>query len=108
MLETEQFSYKIQKYERLAAVDGLRVSILTLGAGEEVPWHSHSHIDDDFFCMEGPMQVETRQPGGAKILQLGETFKVPASQPHRVSGLNGRACRFLIVQGTGNYDFVVE
>ena len=105
---TEQLSYKIEKYERLATVDGLRVSILTLAAGEEVPWHRHSHIDDDFFCMEGPMQVETRTPGGTKILNLGGTFKVSAGQPHRVSGLNGGACRFLIVQGIGNYDFVLE
>ena len=105
---TEQLSYKIEKYERLATVDGLRVSILTLATGEEVPWHRHSQIDDNFFCMEGPMQVEIRSPGSTKILELGETFKVPAGQPHRVSGLNGRACRFMIVQGIGNYDFVTE
>ena len=98
---TEELSYKIKKRERLAAVDGLRVSILTLAEREEVPWHSHTKIDDDFFCMEGPMQVETRQPDG-------ETFKVPAGRPHRVSGLNGCPCRFMIMQGVGKYDFVPE
>lgn len=108
MPETEELSYKIKKRERLATVDGLRVSILTLAEGEEVPWHSHTKIDDDFFCMEGPMQVETRQPDGMQILQLGETFKVPAGRPHRVSGLNGCPCRFMIMQGVGKYDFVPE
>ena len=107
MLETDQLSYKIKKYEQLAAVDGLRVSILTLAAGEEVPWHRHSHIDDDFFCMEGPMQVETRAPRDTTILHLGETLKVSAGEPHRVSGLDGGACRFLLVQGIGSYDFIL-
>ena len=100
--------YKIKRRERLATAEGLRVSILTLAAGEEVPWHSHSIIDDDFFCMDGPMQVETRRPEGLQILQPGETFKVPLGQPHRVSGRAGGPCRFMIVQGVGRYDFVPE
>ena len=37
MLETEELSYKIEKYERVAEVEGLRVSILTLAAGVKVP-----------------------------------------------------------------------
>jgi hypothetical protein len=28
--------------------------------------------------------------------------------PHYVSGKNGGACRFLIVQGVGKYDFVPQ
>ena len=78
---TEQLSYKIEKYERLATVDGLRVSILTLAEGEEVPWHSHTKIDDDFFCMEGPMQVETRRPDGTQILQPVTISRI-LEQPH--------------------------
>ena len=108
MPETEKLSYEIKKCERLAAVDGLRGSILTLAEGGEVPWHSHTKIDDDFFCMEGPMQVETRRPDGTQILQPGKIFKVPAGRPHRVSGLNGGPCRFMIMQGVGKYDFVPE
>jgi quercetin dioxygenase-like cupin family protein len=108
MPEGDKLSYKIKKRERQAAVEGLRVSILTLAAGEEVPWHSHSIIDDDFFCMDGPMQVETRRPDGVQILQPGQTFKVPVGQPHRVTGQNGGPCRFMIMQGVGKYDFVPE
>ena len=108
MSEDDKPSYRIKKRERLAEAEGLRVSILTLAAGEEVPWHSHSIIDDDFFCMEGPMVVQTRRPDGARVLRPGETFKVPVGQPHRVSGQDGGPCRFMIMQGVGKYDFVPE
>ena len=54
------------------------------------------------------MKIETRQPEGTRILQPGETFKVAAGQPHRVSGLNNGGCKFMIMQGVGKYDFVPE
>ena len=108
MPETEELGYKIKKHQRLAVVDNLRVSILTLAERDEVPWHYHTHIDDEFFCMEGPMQIETRQPESTQILHPGKTFKVPAGRPHRVSGLNNGGCQFLIIQGVGKYDFVPE
>ena len=108
MPDTDELGYKIKKHQRVAVVDDLRVSILTLAEGEEVPWHRHTHIYDDFFCMAGPMQIETRQPKGTQILQPGETFKVPAGRPHRGSSLNNGGCQFLIIQGVGKYDFVPE
>ncbi|MDP6343178.1 MAG: cupin domain-containing protein [Alphaproteobacteria bacterium] len=100
--------YTIQRRERIAEAEGLRVSILTLAAGQEVPWHHHSEIDDDFFCMDGPMLVQTRQPDAAHELAPGQTLKVPAGQPHRVTGKDDGPCRFLIVQGIGVYDYVAE
>ena len=106
MLGTEELSYKIKKYERLAEVADLRVSILTLAAGVEVPWHRHSHVKDQFVCLEGPMQVDTRLPDEIKILEPGNTFEVPAGRPHRVTGVDDGPCRFLIIQGVGNYDFI--
>ena len=88
-------------------VKELRASILTVGPGQCVPWHHHSEVTDTVFCIEGPMQVETRRPDVTQILQPGKTFKVPAGRPHRVSGLNGGPCRFMIMQGVGKYDFDV-
>jgi len=106
MLETEELSYKIKKYERVAEVEGLRVSILTLAAGNKVPWHRHTYIEDQFVCMEGPMQVDARQPDEAIILKNGDTLKIAAGRPHSVMGFNGGPCRFMIIQGVGKYDFV--
>ena len=37
MPETDELGYKIKKHQRLAVVDDLRVSILTLAKADEVP-----------------------------------------------------------------------
>lgn len=98
-------SYPIERREEIAAVPGLRMQVLTFAAGQEVPWHWHSEVTDTFFCMDGPMVVETRAPASTTVLQPGEMHQVPARQAHRVSGLDGRAFRFAILQGIGSYDF---
>jgi len=108
MTEPKDLPYTIQRRQEVARAEGLRVQILTLGLGEEIPWHSHSIIDDDFFCMDGPMVVETRKPDGAERLVPGQTFKVPVGRPHRVTGEGGGPCRFLLVQGVGAHDWVPE
>ena len=54
--------YEIAGSEVVAEGDDMRVSVLTLAAGQEVPWHYHSEITDSFACLEGPMVVETRAP----------------------------------------------
>ena len=108
MLRTEYLPYKIERYERIAETAGPRASILTLASGDEVPWHKHNHVNDQFFCMDGAMCIETRMPASATTLEKGDTLKIPSGQPHRVMGLKGEACRFLIIQGDGEYDFVPE
>ena len=96
----------IDGQETLAETPDLRVRMLTLGAGQCVPWHTHSTITDTFFCMLGPMQVETRDPGAVRRLEPGQTFAVLPGVPHRVSGVDGGPCKFMIVQGVGTYDSV--
>ena len=108
MTEPKDLPYTIQGRKLIARTHGLKIQILTLAAGEEVPWHSHTIIDDDFFCMEGPLVVETRRPVSIQQLMPGEIFKVPSGQPHRVGGAIGRGCRFLLVQGVGEHDWVPE
>lgn len=104
--------YEIERRELVAEAAGLRVQILTLVAGQCVPWHLHSAIADTFVCLDGPMAVLTRElvgePGGETVLRPGETCAVAARVPHYVSGTNGGPCRFLIVQGVGKYDFVPQ
>ena len=99
-------SYEIAGSEIVAEGADLRVSVLTLAAGQCVPWHYHSDITDSFVCLEGPMVVETRAPRHAYRLAAGERCAVPPKTAHRVSGEGGGPCKFLIVQGVGVYDFV--
>jgi len=93
--------------ETVAETPQLRMVILTLADGQEVPWHFHSDVTDTFFCMQGPMVIQTRQ--GQLELEAGEMATVPARRAHRVSGKDGGPCKFALLQGVGTYDFnVVE
>jgi quercetin dioxygenase-like cupin family protein len=96
---------EIEKFEVLAETPELRMVLLTLAEGQEVPWHMHSKVTDTFFCVEGPMVVETRRPTEQHDLVAGGMCTVPAGRPHRVSGEGGGRCKFGVLQGVGAYDF---
>jgi quercetin dioxygenase-like cupin family protein len=96
---------EIEKFEVLAETPELRMVLLTLAEGQEVPWHMHSAVTDTFFCVEGPMVVETRDPMEQYGLVAGGMCTVPAGRPHRVSGQGGGRCKFGVLQGVGAYDF---
>jgi quercetin dioxygenase-like cupin family protein len=98
-------AYPLENREVVMEGKDMRASILTLAPGQCVPWHYHSEVTDVFFCLEGPMVVETRAPRAERVLQVGESLAVPPRTAHRVQGLNGGRCRFLILQGVGDYDF---
>jgi mannose-6-phosphate isomerase-like protein (cupin superfamily) len=100
--------YRIRRRELLAETKDLRVSILTLAAGEKIPWHHHSEVDDTFVCLDGPIRIEQRPGDGDVILNSGEKHTVPAARPHQVSGIGDSGCRFVIIQGIGSYDFVPD
>ena len=97
--------YELERREVIARTDTLRVSILTLAAGQEVPWHFHSEVADTFVCLDGALAVETRDPETHCVLGVGESCAVPPGTAHRVTGRNGGRVRFLIVQGVGTYDY---
>ncbi len=96
----------IAGYERIMEGTDMRASVLTLAAGECVPWHYHSEITDRFFCLEGPMVVETRAPRTLNELRPGETCAVPPRTAHIVRGKDSGPCKFLLLQGVGIYDNV--
>ena len=100
------FTPAIAGYERIMEGQDMRASILTLAAGQSIPWHYHSEITDKFVCLDGPMVVETRAPRAVHVLEPGQRCEVPAKTAHYVHGKNDGPCRFLILQGVGVYDNV--
>jgi quercetin dioxygenase-like cupin family protein len=104
MSQTEPL-YSVENREMVAETPDLRMVVLTLAAGEEVPWHWHSNVADHIICLEGPMVVETRAPRERFELMPGGRCTVPARRAHHVSGRDGGRCKFAIVQGIGTYDF---
>ena len=99
-------NYEIADRELVAEGTDLRVQVLTLAAGQCIPWHYHSEITDAFVCLEGPMVVETRAPRNEYLLTQGQRCAVPPRTAHYVHGQADGPCKFLIVQGVGVYDFV--
>ena len=97
--------YTVANREMVAETPDLRMVVLTLAPGQEVPWHWHSNVTDHMICLEGPLVVETRAPSERRELMPGERCTVPPRRAHRVSGKDGGACKFAILQGVGRYDF---
>jgi quercetin dioxygenase-like cupin family protein len=98
--------YATKQRETIAEAPDLRVRLLALGEGQCVPWHYHNNITDTFFCMEGPMQVSTRDPDEVHVLEPGGTFAVAPGVAHLVAGVQDRPCKFIVIQGVGVYDYV--
>jgi quercetin dioxygenase-like cupin family protein len=105
MTEPAKPLYEVENRETVAETPDLRMVILTLAPGQKVPWHWHSNVTDTFFCLEGPMVVETRAPRARFELDAGQSCAVPAKRAHQVTGKNGGRCRFGVLQGVGRYDF---
>jgi len=100
------FKLNIAGYEMWMEGADMRASILTLAAGECVPWHYHTDITDAFVCLSGTLVVETRAPRKQNVLAPGERCAVPPKTAHYVHGQDMAACQFLILQGVGVYDNV--
>lgn len=104
---SRQMTPRIAGIETVMEGADMRASILTLAAGECVPWHYHSTITDSFVCLEGPMVVETRAPRAQHVLRPGERCVVPPKTAHYVHGEADGPCRFMVLQGVGEYDNVL-
>ena len=104
-MATSDLSYTVDDHEVVAATPDLRMVVLTLGTGQEVPRHWHSNVSDHVICLEGPMVVEMRAPRERFELTAGQRCTVPPRRAHHVSGRAGGPCKFAILQGLGTYDF---
>jgi quercetin dioxygenase-like cupin family protein len=103
-MRTQGTREPIAGYEVVMEGADMRAVVLTLDAGQCVPWHFHSEVTDRFFCLAGPMVVETRAPRTVNELETGETCTVPPKTAHSVHGKDNGPCRFLVLQGVGVYD----
>lgn len=97
--------FSIEDTEMVAETPELRAVRLTLAAGQCVPWHWHSAIDDHFICLEGAIEIETRAPRGKHRLAPGNEHAVPAKVAHIVRNVADGRSRFMVIQGIGPYDY---
>lgn len=98
--------YTIAAKQSIAQAPGLRVTLMTLDPGQEIPWHSHSQVADTSFCLKGQVEISLRDPEETVRLASGDFQEVPVGRPHRVLCVGEAQCRVLLVQGVGDYDFL--
>jgi len=75
----------------------VRVAEYVLQPGDGLSWHHHSEVSDRFYCLDGLISVELRDPPQKTLLRPGEADTVPPKVVHRAA--NAAA-------GVSRYDFV--
>jgi quercetin dioxygenase-like cupin family protein len=94
------------KTETILETDKVKVTIMCLPALTEAPWHFHREVTEDCFCLAGRMEVQTLEPIQTFSLQPGSRCTVKVKIIHRVVNATKEEARFLLVQGTGQYDYI--
>ena len=98
--------YQVERRARHAERPGFRISELQLSKTQQVPWHSHTRIQDTFYVLEGRLRLFLRDPKDEVRLAPGETYTVRAGRPHLVTNGGESSVTFLVLQGIGEYDYV--
>jgi len=72
----------------------------------EAPWHYHTEVIDDCFCLEGIIEVQIKNPDQTISLAPGERCTINTGRVHRVANATKEKSKYLLVQGVGKYDFI--
>ena len=99
LYEVERRAYHLQR-------PGFRISELQLSPTQTVPWHSHNHVSDTFYVLEGRLRLFLQNPKQEVQLGVGESYAVAAGRPHLVTNAGDTSMTILVLQGVGEYDYV--
>ena len=97
---------RVAEVEWIARTAEVAVRVNTLAPRQGTPWHYHSAVADDVFCLEEPIEIGLRDPDQTVALRPGQRQHIAAGRVHRVVNPSAEAVRYLLVQATGPYDFV--
>ena len=91
--------------EWIARTETVAVRVHTLAPGQGSPWHFHTVVTDDVFCMDDGIEVRLRSPDETVPLAPGKRQRIAAGRIHQVVTTGPAPARYLLVQATGPYDF---
>ena len=100
--------YKVRRIHVVAKGADVLVREYTLDPGEAIPWHHHTSVTDYYYGLEGTVVIETRNPTARHEVGAGQAASVMPPTAHHVSNPAGKPCRFVLIQGVGQHDFVRE
>ena len=98
--------YEVERRERHLERPGFRIGEIQLSPTQTVPWHTHTHISDTFYVLEGDMRLYLQNPKEDLLLKPGDSYAVVAGRPHLVTNAGQTSMTFLVLQGVGEYDYV--
>jgi len=98
--------YEVERRARHAERPGFRITELQISPAQQVPWHSHTNVQDTFYVLVGELRLFLRDPKEDVRLKPGETYAVRAGRPYLVTNPGPGSATFLVLQGIGEYDYV--
>jgi quercetin dioxygenase-like cupin family protein len=104
--ESAKPNYTVKKVERVVTGTDVEARIFTLASGEAIPWHYHSESTDYYFVLRGKLTIETRNPDGQRVLDIGGRYQIRPGTGHLISNRGTDDCEFLLLQGVGKYDWL--
>ena len=91
--------------EWLAQTEDVGVRVNTLGPNGATPWHFHSVVTDNVFCLDEGLEIGLRGPDETVALRPGQRQEIAPKRVHRVVNRSSNPLRYLLIQATGRYDF---
>ena len=88
-----------------------RARLYRLRPGQRIPAHTHSFIDDIFYCVRGRGRIRTWDPAGSaqdRSIEAGTVVLVEPATPHEVSCQGDEFCFVLLQTPKERYDFVAH
>jgi hypothetical protein len=61
---------------------------------------------DHYFVLEGTLTIVTRPPEETRTIAIGGDYRIVRGTEHLISNRSAADCRFLLLQGVGQYDWV--
>ena len=99
----------MKKEETLIETAEVKVRVMRLGPGEEVPVHHHTQVTDHMFGLSGEVEVRLQGPADTFVLGPGVRCDIPPGRTHQVANRSAETpAEYLLVQGVGSYDFIRE
>ncbi len=96
----------INRGDLILKTSDVLIRVLKLEQGSSTGWHHHSIVSDFVVCLSGEVAVETKNPEQSKVLLPGQRYRIEPMQVHCVKNTSAQASEYLLVQGTGSYDFI--
>lgn len=129
-ISPEENERRALSFRRERLTEGVQVAHVAVRKGENSLFHHHSRTRDTFYVMSGQLTVtirlggsekpyhligacpplETRDGAGQPVhrvtLGAGDVLVVEPRVVHCAANLHDEVCRFLCIEGVGEYDFV--